>query len=151
MSNITPIKTLKLEGKREKYVKEHFPEVDCGSQPLLSGVFVQLRLVPQKSKGGIELPGQTREFNEQQTCLGVVRALGPGCFKDRTSGKQWHEGEQFKVGDLVMVKRHSGRRFAVPIPGTEDRAVFVVLNEYDVDSRIRDDFDDLETLYDQIV
>lgn len=137
--------------KRQKYVAEHFPDVIYGSKPLGNHVYVQLRLVPAKTKGGIALPGQTRDFNEQQTCLAIVREVGVGAFKDRDSGKAWHEGPWYKVGDLVMVKRHEGRRFAIGVSGSEDRVIFADVDEYHVTAKVDDAFDDLENLYDQII
>jgi len=137
--------------KRAAYIDAHFPVVRHGCKPNGANVFVQLRMVPKKS-GMIELPQQTRDFNEQQTCLGLVLAIGPSAFKDRDSGQPWHEGPWYAVGDLVMVKRHQGRRFATPVPGTDgERVVIAVINEYDVDSTVDADFEDLDSIYDQII
>lgn len=150
-SNLFPFPNVDdTASKRAAYIASHFPTVAYGTRPNGGNVHVQLRMVPRKS-GMIELPQQTRDFNEQQTALGIVRAVGPAAFKARDTGVPWHEGPWYQVGDLVMVRRHQGRRFAVSVPGTEDRVIIAVVNEYDVDSTVDADFDDLDTLYDQII
>jgi len=148
-SNLFPFPDT-LTQQRLAYIDAHFPAVSYGCKPTGANVFVQLRMVPKK-RGMIELPQQTRDFNEQQTCLGLVLEVGPSAFKDRDSGKPWHEGPWYRTGDLVMVKRHQGRRFAVGVPGTDERVVIAVVNEYDVDSTVDSSFENLDTLYDQII
>lgn len=138
--------------KRAKYIAEHFPEVNYGGRVPGPCVLIQLRMVPVKTKGGIALPQQTRDFNEQQTTLGIIRMVGPTAFKDKDTGTPWKEGAWYKVGDLVMAQRYKGRRFAISVPGSENRVVFVICEREDfVDWLVDDQFDDLETLYDQII
>ncbi len=139
------------ENKRDKYIREHFPEVDYGSMPTGNHLIVQLRMVRKHTQGGIALPQNTIDFNKSQTCLGIVRAVGDIAYKSRETGEAWPEGPWCKPGDMVMVKKHEGRRFEVPIPGVDEAALFVNLYDYHIDSVVRPDFQDVENLYDNIV
>jgi co-chaperonin GroES (HSP10) len=137
--------------KRERFIDEHFPSVPYGGKPPGAYILVQLRMVRTKTSGGIFLSDETRDFNRSQTCLGILRETGPIAFKNRETGQPWPEGVWAKTGDLVMVRRHEGRRFEVPIPSTEERALFVVLSDNNLDWVVDADFQDLDKLYDQII
>lgn len=140
-----------MSSKREQYIAQCFPAVEYGGKPPGSFVLVQLRMVRNKTAGGIHLADDTLDFQKTQTCLGIVRAVGPIAYCSRQTGDPWPEGAWAKVGQVVMVKRHEGRRFEVPVKGTEDRALFVVLNDNMLDWVMDDDFQDLEKLYDQVI
>lgn len=137
--------------KREQFIDEHFPEVQYGGKPPGAYILVQLRMVRAKTAGGLILADETRDFNRSQTCLGILRELGPIAFRSRDTGADWPEGRWANKGDLVMVRRHEGRRFEVPVPGTEERALFVVLADNNLDWVVDADFQDLDKLYDQII
>jgi co-chaperonin GroES (HSP10) len=135
----------------QKYIDEHFPSVVYGGKPLGARVLVQLRTVVKRSAGGLYLPEETRDFNKGITCLGLVREIGPLAFCNRETMEPWPEGVWVQVGDLVMVERHAGRRFEVPIEGTDDKALFVVLNDHSIDWRVDKTFDNISEVNDQLV
>lgn len=139
------------QSKRDTYLKEHFPDVVYGGKPAGARVLVQLRMVKEKSAGGLYIPQDTRDFNAGQTCIGLIREVGPLAFKNRETMAPWPEGIWAKPGDLVMVERNQGRRFCVPVPDTEDKALFVVLYDHHLDWVIDSDFSDLEFLYENII
>ena len=137
--------------KREKYISDHFPAVDYGGKPLGAKVLVQLRTVAKKTGGGIILSNDTRDFNKGLTCLGIVREIGPLAFRNRNTMEPWPEGIWAKAGDVVMVERHVGRRFEVPIPGADESALFVLLQDNNLDWVVSEAFEDIEKVNDQLV
>lgn len=115
---------------KDAYIKEHFPEVTPGAVPCGNKVLVQLRTMKAKSSGGIFIPNETKDFNNGNTQLASVVSLGQIAFKHRETGEDWKEGAWAKVGDVVIVPRWGGFRFEVPVPGTDDKAIFAVFEDY---------------------
>ena len=131
---------------KEQYVEKHFPEVECGSIPCGPKIIVQLRTVAKQSKGGIVLVSETKEFNQGNTQLARLVKTGGIAFCDRTSGQEWKEGAWAKVGDLVLIPRWGGFRFEVPIPGTEDKAIFAVLDDTNVQMVVETGFEAFDSI-----
>jgi co-chaperonin GroES (HSP10) len=131
---------------RNAYVAKHFPEVDPGATPTGNQVLIQLRTVPKQSKGGIILANETKEFNQGNTQVARVVKMGKIAFHDRTSGEEWKEGAWAGVGDLVLAPRFGGFRFEVPIEGTEDNAIFAVINDYDIKMVIEGNFESFDRI-----
>lgn len=126
---------------KEQYVEKHFPEVDPGSRPTGNQVLIQLRTVAKQSKGGIVLVQETKEFNQGNTQVARVVKLGQIAFHDRSTGEEWKEGAWASVGDVVLAPRYGGFRFEVPVPGTEDEAIFAIINDYDIKMVIEGNFE----------
>ena len=125
---------------KEQYIKEHFPDVDPGAKPCGPQIMIQLRTVKKQSTGGIILATETREFNQGNTQVARVVRVGQIAFRDRNSGETWKEGAWAEVGDIVLAPRYGGFRFEVPIPGTDDEAIFAIINDTDIKMVIEGNF-----------
>ena len=126
---------------KEQYIKEHFPEVDPGAKPCGPQIMIQLRTVKKQSTGGIILAAETREFNQGNTQVARVVKVGHIAFRDRSTGDEWKEGAWASVGDIVLAPRYGGFRFEVPITGTDDEAIFAIINDTDIKMVIESNFD----------
>lgn len=131
---------------KDDYVKEHFPEVTPGVRPAGAKIIVQLRTVKEKTSGGILLVEETKEFNNGNTQIGRIVALGGIAFRDRSSGDIWKEGMWADVGDLVIMPRWGGFRFEVPIAGTKDKAIFAVFDDTNVQLVVEGNFEAFDQL-----
>lgn len=131
---------------KDEYVKEHFPEVDCGVRPTGNQLVVQLRTVKKKSGGGIVLVEETREFNKHNTQMCRVIKLGQIAFRHRETGEEWKEGAWAEIGDVVVMPRYGGFTFSVPIPGTDDTALFAIYADYEVKLVVESNFAALDKL-----
>lgn len=132
--------------QKEEYIKKHFPEVDPGARPSGNQVMLQLRTAPKKSSGGIVLVEETKEFNKGNTQVARLVRVGQIAYRDRNSGETWKEGAWAEVGDLVLAPRYGGFRFEVPIPGTDDEAIFAIINDYDVKMVIEGNFENFDKI-----
>lgn len=117
---------------RDEYIKEHFPEVECGARPTGNQIVVQLRTVKKKSSGGIVLVEETKEFNKHNTQLCRVTRLGQIAFRHRETGEEWKEGAWCRVGDIVVMPKYGGYTFSASIPGTDETALFAIYADYEV-------------------
>lgn len=117
---------------RDAYVAQHFPEVDPGVKPCGAKILVQLRTIKAKTTGGILLVEETKDFNNGNTQLGRVASVGGIAFRDRSTGEEWKEGAWASVGDLVILPKWGGFRFEVEIPGQEEKAIFAVFDDTNV-------------------
>lgn len=126
---------------KEEYLKKHFPEVEHGTTPCGPKIIVQLRTVQEKSAGGIILAEETRDFNNGNTQVAKLVAVGAIAFRDRKTGEVWNEGAWAEVGDVVMIPKWGGFRFEIPIPGTKSNAIFAVLDDTNVNLVIRENFE----------
>lgn len=124
---------------KEQYVKQHFPDVDPGAKPVGNQIMIQLRTVPKKV-GSIVLVEETKQFNQGNTQVARVVRVGQIAFRNRETGDTWKEGAWCEVGDVVLAPRYGGFRFEIPVPGTEDEAIFAIINDYDVKMVIEDNF-----------
>lgn len=121
----------------EEFVAKHFPEVDCGREPLGNKITVQLMLVSKK-KGSIILASDTQEFNKNSTVVCRVVKVGQIAYRDRNSGETWKEGAWCNVGDIVLMPRYGGyNRVEIPLSGDPDQTViFATYNDYDVVDKV---------------
>lgn len=131
---------------KDAYIKEHFPEVTPGAVPCGNKVLVQLRTMKAKSSGGIFIPNETKDFNNGNTQLARVVSLGQIAFKHRETGEDWKEGAWAKVGDVVIVPRWGGFRFEVPVPGTDDKAIFAVFEDYTLNLVVESNFEAFDSI-----
>ena len=77
------------------------------------------------SAGGIAIPKEYRDDVEFATYVGMVRSMGPLCFKSETrGGVPLKEDHGFKVGDWVQFGKRTGEKFR-----TTDGTLWVVISE----------------------
>lgn len=127
--------------QKEQYIEKHFPNVEPGARPTGNQVMIQLRTVPKQSRGGIVLVEETKDFNKGNTQVARLVKCGQIAFKDRSTGETWKEGAWAEVGDVVLAPRYGGFRFEVPVPGTEDEAIFAIINDFDIKMVIEGNFE----------
>ncbi len=113
-----------------------FPEVEPGEFPVGPRILVQLQTIREKTAGGILLATETREVNKVTTQVGKVVRMGQIAFCNRDTGKRWPEGVWAKVGDLVRVPKYIGTRFERQVPGKDERAVFILIDDHQIVSVI---------------
>jgi hypothetical protein len=130
---------------KEQYIDRHFPQVDPGAFPTGNQIMIQLRTVPKKV-GSIVLVQETKEFNQGNTQVARVVSAGKIAYHDRTSGETWKEGAWANVGDIVLAPRYGGFRFEIPVPDTEDEAIFAIINDYDIKMVITDHFESFDRI-----
>lgn len=126
---------------KQQYIAEHFPDIDPGASPCGPQIMIQLRTVKKQSSGGIILAPETREFNQGNTQVARVVKLGHIAFRDRSTGDLWKEGVWAGVGDIVLAPRYGGFRFEIPLPGTDDEAIFAIINDTDIKMVIEGNFE----------
>lgn len=131
---------------KDEYIKQHFPKVEPGAKPAGAKILIQLRTVKEKTSGGIVLVEETKEFNQGNTQIGMVVAVGGIAFKDRSSGEEWKEGAWAKVGDLVILPRWGGFRFEVPIEKGGEKAIFAVFDDTNVQMVVESNFEAFDQL-----
>lgn len=131
---------------QEQYVAAHFPEVEPGCEPCGAQILVQLRTMKQKSAGGIILANETKDFNQHNTRVCRLIRVGQIAFRNRDTGERWREGAWAKIGDILIMPAWGGFRFEVPIPGSEDKAVFATYSDHEVKLVVRENFEAFDQL-----
>lgn len=116
----------------QQSLEEAFPEVDPGMRPFGSKVLIQLRQPPKKSRGGIIFTPDTQDTEKWNTIVGKVIALGPCAFRNRNTLDPWPEGPWTEVGKFLWIPKYGGQRHEPFIPGTDERAHFIILNDLDL-------------------
>lgn len=122
---------------KDDFIKQHFPEVDCGREPCGNKITVQLQMV-KKKVGSIILASDTQDFNKNATVVCRIVKVGQIAYKDRNSGETWKEGAWANVGDVVLMPRWGGfNRVELPVSeGSEDTVIFATYNDYDVVDKV---------------
>ncbi len=113
-----------------------FPVVNPGEWPVGPRVLVQFNTIRERTQGGIVLPEETRDVNKALTQVAKVIAVGQIAFCNRETGQRWPEGVWCRVGDIVRVPKYTGHRFSRPIPGTNDKANFAIIEDHQIGSVI---------------
>jgi co-chaperonin GroES (HSP10) len=113
-----------------------FPAVNPGEWPVGPRVMIQLQTIREKTQGGIVLALETREVNKVTSQIGKVISMGQIAFCGRDTGRRWPEGVWAKVGDLVRIPKYVGTRSERDIPGTNDKATFIVIDDHQIISVI---------------
>jgi co-chaperonin GroES (HSP10) len=118
-------------------LRDAFPAVDPGAKPLGARILVQLRRTKKKTtSAGIILVEETREAEKWNNMVAKVIEIGPLAFKKRDTMEPWPEGSWCEVGDYLRVPKWGGDRWEVEIPGEEESALFMVLNDHEVIAKI---------------
>lgn len=118
---------------------EAFPDVDPGLVPYGSRVLCQLRTAQAMTKGGIIVPPDSKQTQQDNMQVAKVIALGPLAFRNRSTREPWPEGAWAQVGEFVRVAKYGGDRWVLPVPGTQDTVEFVVFNDLDLIGRYTGD------------
>jgi co-chaperonin GroES (HSP10) len=129
------------EGKIFDYnsLAEAFPEVDPGVQPFGDRVLVQIRTPKSVSAGGIHLPYEAQETELWNTQVAKVISVGSTAFKNQDTLEPWAEGAWCKPGEFVRVGKWGGDRWQVPVPGSRDTALFVIVKDLDIIGKVTTD------------
>lgn len=134
-------------------LEEAFPNVDPGVTPLGSRVLVQLRSAKKSKKitrddgseAVLHFTDYSQEVERDVQQVARLIALGPLAFRDKKTLEPWPEctvDGKFvpwaSPGDYIKVPKYGGDKHYMPIPGrhADDRAVFVVINEHEIISKI---------------
>ena len=128
------------------YIRDHFPEVKPGARPCGNQILVQLRTMKKKTSGNIILVEETKSFNDGNTQLARLVDVGQIAFRDRNSGETWKDGAWAQVGDIVIIPRWSGFRFNIPVPDSEDEAIFAIFEDFNVKMVVEDNFEAFDKL-----
>ena len=89
---------------------------------------------------------ETKQFNNGNTQIGRIVSVGGIAFCDRSSGEEWKEGALARVGDLVIVPRWGGFRVEVPVPDSDEKAIFCVFDDTNVQLGVEKNFEALDQL-----
>lgn len=76
--------------------------VDLFNNQVLVAVYIR----PEKTKGGILLPGQTRDEDKYQGKVGLVVKMGPQAFVD--DDNKWFSGVNIQEDDWVFFRPSDG-------------------------------------------
>ncbi|NDD53649.1 co-chaperone GroES [bacterium] len=118
-------------------LQDAFPAVDPGAKPLGARVLVQLRRTKDKAtSAGIILVHETKETEKWNNMVAKVIEIGPLAFRKRDDMELWPEGSWCAVGDYIRVPKWGGDRWEVEVPGEEEPALFMVLNDHEVIAKI---------------
>jgi co-chaperonin GroES (HSP10) len=114
-----------------------FPSVDPGAKPLGARILVQLRRAKKKAtSAGIILVQETKETEKWNNMVAKVVEIGPLAFKKRDTMEPWPEGSWCEVGDFLRVPKWGGDRWEIEVPGEEDPALFMVINDHEVIAKL---------------
>lgn len=115
-------KTRKLKHVIEANMAEMFPPGDPGHKAVGTKILVQLKMVAEKTAGGVIRSIESREADQLSTPYGKVVSMGSACFQQAATKFE----ADFKVGDYVRVPKWTGDRFQV------DGVIFTFYNWWDV-------------------
>lgn len=120
-------------------IEQAFPDVDPGLKPFGSKVLVQIRTPMKRTRGGIVIPEESRDTELWNTQVSKVIVLGPVAFRDRDNLKEWPEGEWVQPGAFVRCPKYGGDRWEVPVPNSQDAALFALFNDLELGGEITGD------------
>ena len=113
-----------------------WPEMNHGHVPFGAKVLVQMPRPQVRSEGGIEYSEETRSNIQARQQVGLIRAVGPLAFHKRDTLEPWPEGAWAEPGDFVRIPQFGGDRAFVPVPGANDKALFVLLDDMHISAGI---------------
>ena len=103
-------------------MEESIVSNQSGIVPTGGHLLVLPNKVEERSAGGIILPQETRDKEQQAATVGTLVAVGPGAWYDIDDGYPWAA-----VGDKVSYARYAG----VAMTG-KDGLNYVLINDNDV-------------------
>ena len=99
-------------------------------------VLIALDKVKETTAGGLYIPETTRDKQEKTGVYGTVMAIGPSAVVELGDGAgrvEKEQREQLKVGDHILLVRHSG---VLSDQTTNDGRPLLIINDEDVLCRI---------------
>lgn len=141
---MTALAKIKMpESILDQTIEAAFPAVDPGETPTGSKLLLQIKRPAFKTKGGIQLSGNDRQTEYDNTKVAKIIAAGPLAFCNRETGKEWPEGRWAQIGDYIRISQHNVQTWTVPLPGTrgigiEERVVFGYMDELLMQSIVKD-------------
>lgn len=118
-------------------LEEAFPELDPGLRPLGSRILVQIRRSRSKTKGGVILPTDTKQTDQDNMQIAKVLAVGPVAFKNRTTLEPWPEGQWVQPGEFVRVPKYGGDRVVKRFDG--DKIEFAIFDDLNIIAAVSGD------------
>jgi co-chaperonin GroES (HSP10) len=106
-----------------------FPGVHPQFRPCGELVLVQIRTPKMKSKGGIIFIDDIKDTEKWNTQVGIVLAVGPVAFKNRTTLEPWPEGQWVQPGDFVRIPKHGGDKWEVATDKEGEPALFAFFKD----------------------
>jgi len=131
-SNMAEQPLMEYEG-----LEEAFPDVDPGLIPYGARVLVQIRTPKRETVGGIILPEEIRETELWNTQIAKVISLGPVAFKNRDTLESWPEGDWCQPGTYIRCPKYGGDRWKIPVPGTNENALFTLYRDLDIIGEVK--------------
>lgn len=84
--------------------------------------------IEEKSKGGIVLVAESKEYADSACVVGQVVAMGDDAYSDpRFNGKRWCE-----QGDYVLYASHAGQQVKLKREGVLDDDKYLLIKDSDV-------------------
>ena len=117
-------------------LEEAFPAVDEPFIPFGDKVLLQIRTAMGRTKGGIIVPDEARDTEQWNTQVGKGIRLGPVAFCNRDTLQPWPEGAWVKPGMFVLCPKFGGDRCEVPIPNSQDSAIFALFLDVELGGEI---------------
>lgn len=97
-----------------------------GIEPTGGHLLVLPDKVEEKTAGGIIMPQETRDKEQQAATTGTLIMAGPGAWLDIDDGKPWA-----KSGDRISYSRYAG-----VVMNGQDSEQYVLINDNDVLARL---------------
>tara|TARA_R110002126_G_scaffold55928_6_gene149900 strand:+ start:4334 stop:4777 length:444 start_codon:yes stop_codon:yes gene_type:complete len=132
MTGLNVAEVSNQEESHEDAMSFAFPEIDPGLVPYGSRVLVQIRTPMSTTAGGLIIPEEARETEKWNTQVAKVIALGPVAFKNRETLKSWPEGDWCQEGTFIRIPKYGGDKYELPVPGSQDPALFALVNDLDL-------------------
>jgi co-chaperonin GroES (HSP10) len=109
-------------------------------EPLANRVLFQIKRVPKRSAGGIELPEESRQAESDNMSVAKVIKLGPLAYRKRDTMEPWVEGVWVNEGDYVRIPRWGGDRWVQAVDTKKythkEPVLFAILNDHEVIGKI---------------
>lgn len=119
---------------KQELIDRLFPKIDSGIKPTGNTVIIQGIHIPEK-RGGIILTQDYRDTEAYDVQVGMIVAMGPLAYKNKTTLEPWKEGNWAEVGAIVSLPR-SGFRINRKING--EKYNFILITDAEVNAEFTD-------------
>jgi co-chaperonin GroES (HSP10) len=128
MNSEAELMAVNQEAEKPATLLDVFQEKEYPGRIDLWRIAVQIPEPPEMTPGGIVTPEEYRDAREFSTYVGMVRAMGPLCYKAITRSQLYLEDAHgCAVGDWVQFGKHDGEKFR-----TLDGTLWVILTDTQV-------------------